>query len=589
MKRKSNLNLLILNSYLNIFIYTIFFSFIIIARAQSQISLIIEGSGNQALLNETFNKEPTVVIVNGVIQSSCKKSCNLQNRKNNITLKFNDYITSCDNMFYGMNNIIEIDLSNFHTQQVTSMCCMFRECTKLASITFGNIVTSKVNDMQSIFRDCTKITSIDVSKFDTSSLTNTLELFSHCESLISMDLKNFKTQNVVNTKDLFAYCYKLISFDLSSFDTRKVTNMQGMFFYCRKLKYLYLENFSANSLNHFWYVFTNCESLIFLNLRNFKISREYEVALHDTFRDHPTTTKYCIEDSYTINKFLSDKTVDCSNFCFQKNIDIDFENDKCICNENYKFEFNNICYQSCPQNTYPILIEKYTCINPVPENYYLDNIDKINKKCYDRCKTCNQSGNENFHNCNECLDDYRFLNDSFAQENNCYNICQYYYYFDENNQYKCTQNYECPSNYNLLIDSRNKCIDDCKKDSDYIFEYNNKCLIQCPDNFKFDVDTKHCLEECNENQITFDNMCYNEFPENSQDFFKGGSILIKNTTNFDDFLKNKILSSYQPEVGNNLIIERPDEIVYQITNSINELDFLKNKSKNVYNISIIDL
>ena len=114
-------------------------------------------------------------------------------------------------------------------------------------------------------------------------------------------------------------------------------------------------------------------------------------------------------------------------------------------------------------------------------------------------------------------------------------------------------------------------------------------MIQCPENFKYDVDTKHCLEDCNENQITFDNMCYNEFPENSSDFFKGGSIIIKNTTNFGDFLNNKILSAYQPEVGNNLIIQRPDEIVYQITNSINDLDFLQNKSKNLYNISIIDL
>ena len=70
---------------------------------------------------------------------------------------------------------------------------------------------------------------------------------------------------------------------------------------------------------------------------------------------------------------------------------------------------------------------------------------------------------------------------------------------------------------------------DCKKDTDYIYEYNNNCLIKCPENFKYDVDTKHCLEDCNENQITFDNMCYNEFPENSSDFFKGGSIIIKNT------------------------------------------------------------
>ena len=228
-------------------------------------------------------------------------------------------------------------------------------------------------------------------------------------------------------------------------------------------------------------------------------------------------------------------------------------------------------------------------MDSIPDNYYLDVNDNIYKKCYDRCKTCKQHGNESIHNCNECLNDFIFLNDSFALKNNSYNICSYFYYFDEKNEYKCTHSDECPSNYNILIFSRNKCIDDCKKDSDYIFEYDKNCLIQCPENLKIDVETKHCLEDCYENQIAFDEMCYNSLPNNNSNFFKNGNIFIKNLTNFDDFLNNIILSTYSPEIGNNLIIQRPDEIVYQITNSINELDLLRDKSKNTYNISIIDL
>ena len=622
MKRKSILNLLILNRYINLFAYTIIFSFILTTRAVSEIKLIIEGGGNQALLNATFNKDPSEVIVNEESRSNCKKSCNLPNIINYITLKFDDYITSCDNMFYGVNNIIEIDLSNFNTRRVTSMCSMFRECVKLTSITFGNIVTSNVRDMQSIFRDCKSLKSIDVSKFDTSSLTNALELFSHCESLISMDLTNFKTTKVTNIQDLFAYCYKLVSVNLSSFDTSKVGNMRGIFFCCYKLKYIDLSNFSASSLTNFWYTFSYCGELIYLNLRNFKISNAQNVDLLDTFAGHSTTTKYCIEDAYTKNYLLGDITVDCSDFCFQENVVVDLNNNKCICKSNYnyrfnngcylscpegtyhsdcdftcnlcyslckkcskagdnsnhncdeckegytfindiysiknycynkcpkyyhfyfsdfnqaylyecldncnsknkkliepkkkciddckndneyiyeynnnclkvcpegkktyekekkcldscydiQFEYNNICYDDCPKNTYRLFNIRNICVDSVPGNYYLDNNDKIYKKCYDRCKTCNQSGNAIIHNCIQCLDDYRFLNDSFAKENNCYNICPYYYYFDEHNQYECTQNDECPSNYNLLINSRNKCIDDCKKDTDYIYEYNN--------------------------------------------------------------------------------------------------------------------
>ena len=182
-----------------------------------------------------------------------------------------------------------------------------------------------------------------------------------------------------------------------------------------------------------------------------------------------------------------------------------------------------------------------------------------------------------------------FLQDSFAIKNNCYIFCQYYYYFDEDNNYKCTQEKQCPSNHNKLINSKNKCIDDCKKDCDYIFEYNNDCLLQCEENLKIDVDTKHCLENCNDNQIIFNEMCYNDFPVNNSEFFKDGSIFIENTTNFDDFLNNVILTAYSPEPGNKLIIQRPDETIYQITNSKNELELLKDKSSNIHNISIINL
>ena len=49
------------------------------------------------------------------------------------------------------------------------------------------------------------------------------------------------------------------------------------------------------------------------------------------------------------------------------------------------------------------------------------------------------------------------------------------------------------------------------------------------------------------------------------------------------------MDSYSPETENNLVIKRPDEDVYHISNSKNELELLKNKSNNINNISIIDL
>ena len=142
---------------------------------------------------------------------------------------------------------------------------------------------------------------------------------------------------------------------------------------------------------------------------------------------------------------------------------------------------------------------------------------------------------------------------------------------------------------NKLISARKKCTDDCKKDSYYIFEYEQNCLSNCPENLKIDAETKHCLDNCYDDQIDFDGMCYDDFPYDNSDFFNDGDIFIKNLTNLNDLLYNKILNAYPPEIGKKLVIQSPDKTIYEITNSINELELLKDKSNNIYNISIIDL
>ena len=82
---------------------------------------IINGTGEQNILYSSFNSEPSKVIVNGIVKESCKKSCIFEYEINNVTIYFNDYITSCKNMFYNLSNIIEIDLSNFDFSRVITM------------------------------------------------------------------------------------------------------------------------------------------------------------------------------------------------------------------------------------------------------------------------------------------------------------------------------------------------------------------------------------------------------------------------------------------------------------------------------------
>ena len=197
----------------------------------------------------------------------------------------------------------------------------------------------------------------------------------------------------------------------------------------------------------------------------------------------------------------------------------------------------------------------------LPENYYLDNNDNIYKECYNTCKKCYQPGDELNNNCEEFNDNYKFLNDSLAIPKNYYRICDLYY-FDENNQYFCVQS--CPSQYPKIIEPKNKCIDNCKNDDEYLFDYNNHCYKEFPENTKLYHEENKCFDSCNSTQIEYKEICYNNL-QNDDD-----------NSEFNDLLSNALLLSYIPENGESIMIERPDNTVYQITTSKNELELLKN-------------
>ena len=58
----------------------------IINNYDSQINLIIKGSGNQNILNNSFQYVPSEVIINGYKNNSCKKICYFTDDLNNILL-----------------------------------------------------------------------------------------------------------------------------------------------------------------------------------------------------------------------------------------------------------------------------------------------------------------------------------------------------------------------------------------------------------------------------------------------------------------------------------------------------------------------
>ena len=121
------------------------------------------------------------------------------------------------------------------------------------------------------------------------------------------------------------------------------------------------------------------------------------------------------------------------------------------------------------------------CLNS-SEGFYFDEDALFYKPCYSSCKICDKKGNETYHNCIKCKDNY-FSQLNFYNYTNCYNSCSNYQYYDTNtNSYHCTESLKCPSNYNKLIIDKNKCVEDCKLDEKYKYEYLNECYSICPNN-----------------------------------------------------------------------------------------------------------
>ena len=389
----------------NIFIsYNLLINFIIIYyitnisneenifNSTNKIILTINGTGNQAILSNQscsyfingtskkciFNFIPDIILVNNISQNYKDKNVyNLTEEINIITIIWNYQITDCCCMFRELNNLTKIDLSYFNTSLVTDMTGMFDGCSSLISLNLNNFNTSLVTNMYSMFFECSSLISLNLNNFDTSFVSDMSGLFSGCSSLISLNLNNFNTSLVTNMYSMFSGCSSLISLNLNNFNTSLVTYMDYMFSGCSSLISLNLNNFNTSLVTSMDYMFYGCSSLISLNLNNFNTS--LVTSMKDMFSGCNSNLIYCIneikENNLTI--ILSNFRKDCNNTCFV-NLEHKFikEENKCINNcyddNQYKFEYNNICYEICPEGTNTLSKDKYLCDDKSSEN--LENI-----------------------------------------------------------------------------------------------------------------------------------------------------------------------------------------------------------------------
>ena len=182
--------------------------------------------------------------------------------------------TDSRSMFYPgtsgqkIENILELDLSNFDTSKVTNMSGMFSNMSNLTSLNLSNFDTSQVTNMSWMFKSASNLTTLDLSNFNTSKVKYMSNMFAGMFSLATLDLSNFDTSQVENMETMFDGMSNLTTLDLSNFNTSKVWNMRYMFSLedkdipKDKLEKIYVNNdFDTTRLTHFTKMFENRKKL----------------------------------------------------------------------------------------------------------------------------------------------------------------------------------------------------------------------------------------------------------------------------------------------------------------------------------------
>ena len=155
-------------------------------KINSEIIIVINTGGKQYILSKQYNDLPDYIFENEK-QVSKSKTLNLDNGTNIIKMIWNHTVIDCSYMFYKLNNIIEVDLSNFDSSNVITMESMFNLCTNIEKINLKNVNTSLVTNMKGLFSSCKNIISLDLSSFNTSSVESMQSMFYGCNNLISLD------------------------------------------------------------------------------------------------------------------------------------------------------------------------------------------------------------------------------------------------------------------------------------------------------------------------------------------------------------------------------------------------------------------
>ena len=152
-------------------------------------------------------------------------------------------------------------------------------------------------------------------------------------------------------------------------------------------------------------------------------------------------------------------------------------------------------------------------------------------------------GNNKSHNCLICKDTFSFEINNINNQLNCYENCSYYYYFDNEGNYNCSKDPECPKEFSYLLQEKRECIKNCSKEPIQRFDFQKKCYEKCPPKSEeskekelhceiicdkekpFElIETQECVDFCDISKI-LSGLCITKYKGN--EFIEGSNLINK--------------------------------------------------------------
>ena len=516
----------------------------------STIVLKIRGSGNQYIISDEAVAEiplPNSLVINNINIENINKIQNLSEENNTIIMRWDNQLTTCRNMFKLLNNITEIDLSNFDFSSVTDMRSFFDQCgsVQLINMSNGNAISVQYTDY--MFAHCGNLVSLDLTNFKSYSLISMKGMFYGCNHLQTINMDNFKMEQAIDMDEFFAECNSMKSLNLSNFYTPSLINMRKMFFHCYDLEFVDLSNFNTDKVTNMEELFNECHNLTTLDLNNFKTEsvQKMNYMFYGCYLIKSLDLKYFYTPNLDEMKGLFTEchsliSLDISNFnttkisdmqfffknCYSiKTINIGNFNTSSVTNMGEMFynchdlislnisNFNTELVESMGNMFYNCNSLKYLNLShfQTPNLKYIDNMFNLCKSLISLdISNINTERVENMaYFCNSTnslisLDISKFKISGSNIENFltytnpniilCYNV-------SEVNSDLLTQISSYINNCSNLcilgpkkfISEINKCVDNCSDEAIYKYQYENECYKECP-NF-YNYEKTECIDE----------------------------------------------------------------------------------------------